>query len=110
MPTAISIVFLHSKRIDASLTQGLTQTFKQASYVLNAFASVNKGSADNKFLTQFKGNSLTLKIGLAEKTIVFILCNDSITVWTDTTFVALMHMPKQLKHFCCKGADVCWTK
>ena len=40
--------------------------------MLNAFASVKKGSADNKFLTQFKGNGLTLKIGLVEKTIVFI--------------------------------------
>ena len=61
MPTAISVILLHSKRINANLIQGLTQTFKQGSYVLNAFASVKKGSADNKFLTQFKGDSLTLK-------------------------------------------------
>ena len=61
MPTAISVILLHNKRIDASLTQGLTKTFKQASYVLNAFTSVKKGSADNEFLTQFKGNNLTLK-------------------------------------------------
>ena len=73
MSAAISVILLHNKRIDASLTQGLTQTFKQASYVLITFASVKKGNADNKFLTQFKGNGLTLKkIGLVEKTIVFI--------------------------------------
>ena len=50
-----------TKRIDASLIQGLTQTLKQASDMLNAFASVKKGGTDNEFLTQFKGNSLTLK-------------------------------------------------
>ena len=103
----LSHSFLYCKRIDANLTQGLTQTFKQASYVLNAFASVKKGSADNKFLTQFKGNSLTLKIGLVEKTIFIFY--DNITDCTGTAFVALMDMPKQLKHFYCKGADVCWT-
>ena len=110
MSTAISVILLHRKRIGTSLIQGLTQTFKQASYVLNAFASVKKGSADNKLLTQFKGNSLTLKIGLFEKTIVFIFYNDDITDCTGTAFVVLMDIPKQLRHFCCRGAGVCWTK
>ena len=78
MLTAISVILLHSKRIVVSLTQGLAQTFKQALYKLNVFASVKKGGTDNEFLTWFKGNSLTLKIGLVEKTIVFIFDNDNI--------------------------------